>query len=177
VTVNNNPDFCDDETNNTCNTNNDCTGGGGTPSPTPTPAPLAQCKAVKVYQLATSATCATIDSTNAACWQLLTAAEVSALQPGATIYITTQGTVANGPTITRARIQVATNGAGFAAWSQATDETVTLKPKAVVTDPNEYYKVFTLSAGTTSFTIGSEVYSAQFDTTPVSAWDDNHGWR
>ena len=163
ATVDNAPGVCDLEGNNDCDVDSECGGGGGNPSPTPQP--VAQCTNIKIYQVVG-------DPLLAASWQLLTTQQLAALQPGATVYISTLGGTSNGATITRARIRV-----NVTIWTQALHDTVNLKPKANQNEVNEYYVVYTIPTdGTANFTVGAEVYSPQFDSN-TNPWDTNTGWR
>lgn len=112
-----------------------------TPSP---PQASAQCLDIRVYQV-------TGDINDAANWVRLDTNQLSTLQSGDTIYISTLGSVTNG-TIDRARIRV-----NSSTWTVA-NETSTIKPKAVTTDPDEYYIVYTIPPLTSSFTFGAEIH-------------------
>lgn len=81
---------------------------------------------------------------------------MAALQSGDTIYISTLGSVSGG-TIDRARIRVNSD-----VWT-VTNETNTLKPKAVTTDPDEYYVAYTIPPLTNTFTFGAEIHEAATD--------------
>lgn len=135
-----------------------------TPQATPTPSLVAACSSVKIYRVTGSVT-------NPASWQLLTSAQLTTLRPGDVIYVTTLGTVANGAAITRARIRV-----NSSVWTDS-NQTTLLKPKALSTDPNEYYILYTIpSDGTINFNVGAEVYSPQFDDN-TNPSDTGKGWR
>lgn len=136
---------------------------GSNPPPPPPGSPVAQCVNVKVYKV-------NGDITSATNWTRLTSQEMSALAPSDIIYVTTQGTSSNGATVTRARIRVNSN-----TWTLQ-NETINKKPKASSTEADEYYVIYTIPAGMTTFTIGSEVYSQQFDTN-TNPSDGNAGWR
>ncbi len=114
-----------------------------TPSPTPTPSPFAQCQNIKVYRVGTIG--------DASSWTLLNSTQLPNLLPGETIYIATVGSVANG-VIDKARIRVNSN-----VWT-AVNETTQMKPKAILTDPDEYYVAYTVPAGIISFSFQSELH-------------------
>jgi hemolysin activation/secretion protein len=97
------------------------------------------CVAIKIYQVNGSISVA-------ANWQLLTAQQLAALQPGNIIYVTTLGTVSNG-TIDKARIRVNSN-----TWSAA-NETTLKKPGS-----DEYYISYSIPSGATTFSFGAEIH-------------------
>ncbi len=112
-----------------------------TPQPTPTPPPVgAMCVAIKIYQV-------NGDIGDAANWQLLTAEQLAALQPGDIIYVTTLGSVQNG-IVDKARIRVNSN-----IWT-AENETVLKKPQS-----EEFYIVYNIpNDGTTTFNFAAEIH-------------------
>ncbi len=114
---------------------------GGTPTaPTTSTTPTtsqetAQCQAIKAYD------------TN---WNLLTNAQLAQLKAGDKVRFTVTGTTTSG-TFDKARFTV--NGT-------LGPETTTTKPSA----NQEFYYEYTIPAGTTSFTVTSEIHHAQLNT-------------
>ncbi len=86
---------------------------------------------------------------------MLTHAQLTALQPGNTIYISTIGTYSRGGVIDKARIRV-----NSSVWLPE-HETTLLKPGS---DPQEFYVSYTIpSDGTVTFTFAAEVHEATQD--------------
>ncbi len=104
----------------------------------------AQCTNVKLYTV-------NGDPNVASNWALIPADQLTHLQPGTTVYATVLGTVTNG-VIDKARIRM-----NSTAWT-TNDETTVKKPGS-----EEFYKVFILPTGTTSFTFGAEVHEQNQD--------------
>lgn len=112
------------------------------PSPTPT---TAQCVDLRVYQV-------TGTISDPASWQQVTPGELSSLQPGDVIYITTLGATPSG-TFDRARIRVNSD-----VWTIA-NETTLKKPGS-----DEFYITYTIpSDGTVNFSFGAEVHEQTLD--------------
>lgn len=104
-----------------------------TPTPQPTPAPF--CADIRVYQVTGNIT----DSAN---WTRLTQAQMNALQPGNTIYISIVGGSQNAPIqFDRGRIRV-----NIDSTAGTFIETATIKPKPNPTDPDEFYISYTIPA-------------------------------
>ena len=113
---------------------------GSSPGPSSTPTLGAQCSAVRIYRV--------IDPiTSAASWTELTSAQLPALKTGDTVYITTMGSATN-DTLDKARIRV-----NKTTWS-VDDETSSTKPGS-----QEFYIIYIIPAGVTSFTFESEVHA------------------
>lgn len=117
-----------------------CVPPSPTPTPAPTPAPF--CADIRIYSV-------TGDANNPANWTRLNQAQMNALQPGDTVYISIVGSSQNAPVqFSRGRIRV-NMGTTVGAFS----ETTNVKPKASATDLDEFYITYqippTLGATTT----------------------------
>jgi len=95
------------------------------------------------------------DINDANSWRFLTHAELLALLPGQTIYISTSGMYSGGGVIDKARIRV-----NSSVWTPD-NETTLVKPGS---SPQEFYISYTIpSDGTVTFTFGAEVHEATQD--------------
>jgi hypothetical protein len=125
----------------------DLTHDSGLFIPPPSPSPGLICENIKVYRVTGAISLASS-------WTLLSSQDLGALRAGDIIYFATLGSSFNGAVIDKARIRV-----NSSVWTTA-NETTSIKPKLLSTDPNEFYISYTIPQATATFTAQSEIHDA-----------------
>jgi len=117
-----------------CVSSSTCTCATPSPSPSPTPNYVASCTNLRAYDLN---------------WNPLTSSQLASLTPGSQVYFTVFGTTTPG-TFDKARFTI--NGV-------LQPEVTTQKPGS----PGEFYMIYTIPTGVTTFTVTGQIHQAQLD--------------